>query len=106
MTLQEKFSKPFDKDTIQKSKVFDLMPSYSELHSKDVKWDNKWERAVSTWFFDGIAKSRFTPKAGIDVNDAFYHLGNIIGDWTPKHEHKTDGAAFLMSLWFDDVKLN
>ena len=102
MTLQEKFAKPFDLSAETKLfDVYDLMPKYRE--SPDV--DYKWEKAVSTWFFSGIEKSAFKVKDGIDANKAFSHLAAIISSWLPKHEHKTEAAAFLMSLWFDDVKI-
>ena len=90
MTLQEKFAQPFD--LTDRPNVYDLMPKYGETP----KVDYKWEKAVSTWFFSGIEKSAFKVKDGIDANKAFQHLRSIIGSWLPKHEHKTEAAAFLM----------
>lgn len=96
----EKFKTPFPVERLSES-VYDMMPKYGE--SPNV--DRKWERAVSKWFFAGIEKSAFKVKPGINADDAFRHLRAVISSWLPKHEHKTEAAAFLMSLWFDDVKL-
>jgi hypothetical protein len=33
-----------------------------------------------------------------------WHLKAIMGSFQPKHEHKTAGVAYLMSLWFEAVQ--
>ena len=82
-----------------------LLPKKNEIPDGfDTHW-NKWNKAVTTWFFDGIRKDAFSVKEGIDKDKAFKHLSAVISSWDLKHEHKTAGAAYLMSLWFSDVSL-
>lgn len=85
--------------------VFDLMPKYNELPEEFTRGNTKWNDATSRWFFSGIQKSQFTVKEGIDADIAFRHIGRVISDWSPKHEHKEAAVAYLMSLWFKDVQL-
>ena len=102
----ERFKHPFSKEEIQKCiSVNDIMPAYNELDNSFKHGNTKWNEATNTWFFKCIKKSQFTPKEGIDIDCAFMHLGAIMSSYEPKHEHKEAGVAFLMSLWFDDVKL-
>ena len=42
-------------------------------------------------------------KQGISLSLALRHLGACLSSWEPKHEHKTAGVAYLMSLWFEDL---
>jgi len=65
--------------------------------------DRKWEDLISTWFFEGVSELKLTPKPGIDERKALRHIKAILGSFEPKHEHKEAAAAYLMSLWFDDV---
>ncbi len=63
-----------------------------------------WNNLASRWFFCGLDKSLLKPKDGIDMVDALTHLKYCIESWEPKHEHKQAGVAYLMSLWFEEVK--
>jgi len=81
-----------------------LLPMMGEIPD-EFDNSNKWSRAVSKWFFEGMRKDAFTEKEGIDKDKAFRHLAAVISRWDLKHEHKTAGAAYLMSRWFNDVKL-
>lgn len=66
----------------------------------------KWNDLASRWFFSGLPReTEFVPKAGIDSNVALRHLATIQGSFAPKHEHKEACVAYLMSLWFDDVRI-
>lgn len=94
------FSVPFE--VTSSMNVRDLLPGMFEIPDEYVGRD-KWENAVSTWFFKGMRKDAFVEREGIDRNKAFNHLAAIISSWDLKHEHKTAGAAYLMSLWFLDV---
>jgi hypothetical protein len=78
-----------------------LMPAYRDLPDEFRNDRSPYNDLVSQWFFRGLNKSALTAKPGVDANKAFRHLGMILQDWTPSHEHKTAGAAYLMSLWFD-----
>ena len=85
----------------------EYLPEMSEI-PEDFKYNNvkgkKWTSIVDDWFFSGIQKLVLKPKAGIDEKKAFRHLKAIMSSWEPKHEHKTAGVGYLMSLWFDDIQ--
>lgn len=101
--LLSKFSHPIEVTGL--TDIRHLLPKMEEIPDEFDNHYNKWNKAVSTWFYEGIRKDAFTAKDGIDKNKAFSHLAAVISSWDLKHEHKTAGAAFLMSLWFKDVKL-
>ena len=101
------FSQPHELD--QSKSVFEFCPPMTEIPdeftdgSSSLLHRSKWERAASQWFYEGIKKTAFTAKEGIDAEKAFKHLGFVLGSWNLKHEHKMAAVAYLMSLWFDDV---
>lgn len=66
--------------------------------------DNKWLKAQRDWFYNGVKKSQFVPKDGVDSGKAFRLLASIQGSFEPSHEHKEAGVAYLMSQFFDDYK--
>ena len=100
--LAAAFSQPME--VTHSTNVRTLLPKINELPDE---FENhyKWKKTVSTWFFEGMRKDAFTAKEGIDKDKAFKHLAAVISSWDLKHEHKTDGAAYLMSLWFSDVSV-
>jgi hypothetical protein len=65
---------------------------------------NKWNNFVADWFFCGFKNLKLTPKTGIDGTKAMRHIKTIMGSFEPRPEHKEAACAYLMSLWFDDVK--
>ena len=97
------FSEPME--VTYSTNVRTLLPKMADIPKEFDDHFNKWNRAVSKWFFEGIKKEAFTIKEGIDKEKAFKHLAAIISSWDLKHEHKEAGAAYLMSLWFKDGKL-
>ena len=81
-----------------------LLPGRSLI--PDDFWHGRtpWNKFVDRWFFSGIPNgAAFRCKGGVDGNTAIRHLRAIMSSFEPKHEHKTGGVAWLMSLWFDDV---
>lgn len=84
----------------------DFLPPYAEIPQEFKDWNgpNKWVRLVNDWFFRGVKLGKLTPKKGIDAQLALRHVRYCMGSWEPKHEHKEAGCAYLLSLWFDDVK--
>lgn len=67
----------------------------------------KWNDLFSRWFFTGLPKeTEFVAKPGIDKAKALRHIRTIMGSFEPKHEDKEAAVAYLLSLWFDDVKLS
>jgi len=68
--------------------------------------NNKWNKIVTTWFFEGLPKeTKFIPKPDIDTNMALQHISCILRSFAPQHEHKEAGCAYLLSLWFEDVMI-
>ena len=64
----------------------------------------KFLNFVSDAFFLGLAELKLDPKEGVDPNVAWGHIRACMSSWDPKHEHKESGCAFLLSLWFDNVR--
>ena len=62
-----------------------------------------WCRIPSKLFFKGGKLSDFglTPKDGVDGGMANRAIRSCLGSWTPSHEHKIAGVAFMLSEWFD-----
>jgi len=79
----------------------DLMPDYSAIPDEYKRGNTPFNKIQSEWFFKGLKAWPLTPKPGIDQKAALRHLSAIQGSWEPKHEHKTAGVAYLMSLWFE-----
>jgi len=84
--------------------ISNYLPAWEEI-PEDFKNERgegkKWTSKVDDWFFSGITALKMTMKEGVDSNLALRHLKCIIGSFEPKHEHKTAGVAYLMSLWFE-----
>lgn len=78
-----------------------LLPSMSEIPEEFKTGYGKWQKIVDDWFFSGLRMTNVVPKEGVDKVQAIRHIKAILHSWSPKHEHKTAGVAYLMSLWFD-----
>jgi hypothetical protein len=89
--------------------IRDLMVPYDDIPEAFRRGHgeaHKWVELQQRWFFLGLPKeTRFAAKAGIDATLALRHLQTIQGSFETKHEHKAACVAYLMSLWFDDVKV-
>jgi hypothetical protein len=84
------------------------LPAYASLPENLRRFEGPWVRAVEAWFFEGPDKAwlaRITAKPWVDRNDALRAVQAVLGSWDIKHEHKTAGAAYLLSSWFDDPAL-
>lgn len=97
------FSQPHE--ITDSTNVHSLLPKMSDIPEDFDNHYNKWNRVVSKWFFEGIRRDAFKAKSGIDRDKALRHIAAVISSWSLKHEHKTAGAAFLLSLWFDDATI-
>ena len=82
-----------------------LMPDYEVIPEEFKAWPgkSKWVQLVTDWFYFGLVSLKAVTKQGIDENKALRHIGAILGSYEPSHEHKTAGAAYLLSLWFEDA---
>jgi len=81
-----------------------LLPPMRDIPADFHSFNNPWVRCVGTWFTVGLANPVFYPKPGIDRRDAMGHMKAILMSFEPKHEHKSAGCAYLMSLWFEKVE--
>lgn len=83
-----------------------LLPKYDQIPEEFKSHSNKWVKLFNQWFFNGLPKgTQFIRKPGIDQTKALRHIRTIIASYAPKHEHKTAGVAYLLSCWFEDVKI-
>lgn len=80
--------------------VDEYMIPYAEI-PKNYPHRQFYEQLQHAWFYTGLKKSVLpVPKPGIDMTQALRHLQAIQGSFEPKHEHKTECVAYLLSLWF------
>ena len=85
--------------------VSDLMPAQENIPEEFKRFPGtKWNQVFSDWFYSGLKGAEWQPKEGIDQARALRHIGTVMGSYEPKHEHKEAAVAYLMSLWFEDVK--
>lgn len=83
-----------------------LLPKYDQIPEEFKSNFNKWVQLFDKWFFNGLPKgTQFIQKPGIDQVKALRHIRTIMASYAPKHEHKTAGVAYLLSCWFEDVKI-
>ncbi len=83
----------------------ELLPPYDEIPDEFTRHPGTtWNKLFNDWFFSGLKSLELTPKDGIDKGKALRHIKVAMSGWDSKHEHKESGVAYLMSLWFDDVK--
>jgi hypothetical protein len=61
----------------------------------------KWVETVNYIFFNGVEIREVVMKPGVDRKIAMRQLQCVLHSYEPQHEHKTAGAAYLMSLWFE-----
>jgi hypothetical protein len=109
VATENKWAKPQKVDGLDMAfggNMKNLLPPMLDLPEEFTSRENKWHDIVSHWFFRGLpSTTKYTPKDGIDPNEALRHVGTIMGSFEPKHEHKTAACAWLLSLWFEDIVL-
>lgn len=106
--MSDGFDQPHEISDIQlafpASVVGVLMPDRSAVPEYEDR--HLWEDFVSTWFFlgDPFSKYDIGVREGVDGNKAIRHATAILKSFEPKHEHKTEATAWLLSRWFDGIK--
>lgn len=83
------------------SKAMDILPKMDEIPKEFRDFHNKWSKIINKWFFSGGKIKEAIPKEGVDKYKAVRAIGCVLASYEPKHEHKTAGAAYLLSEWFD-----
>lgn len=85
--------------------VTSLLPAWDEIPAAFKSDAHPFNQVVTQWFFGGLpAETEFQPKPGVDPNAAILHVAAIMRSFQPKHEHKNAGCAYLLSLWFEDIR--
>lgn len=81
-----------------------LMPPREEI-PEEFKFGraNPWTDLMGVMFFEGANLGFLVPRAGFDKIKALRHIRAVLGSFQPKHEHKSETVAYLMSLWFEDL---
>lgn len=77
------------------------LPKYEEIPEEFKKDNHNWVKFVETWFYQGLKKGLvMVPKPGVNPNEALRAIKAILASFSPKHEHKMAGCAYLCSEWF------
>jgi hypothetical protein len=84
--------------------IGDFLPAWDAIPDEFKHDRNPWSTVATRWFFEGLPKGLLVAKPGISQNDAIAHLSTVLRSFEPKHEHKKAGAAYLMSLWFEEPR--
>lgn len=111
LKTNNKYNEPMDVNDIMLAFPARVIGTYlplrdeipDEFKSGNTKWNKQWNKLHHHWFFSGLEGVDITPKPGIDMAKALRHLAACQMSFEPKHEHKSEGVAYLMSLWFEDV---
>src|SRR5688572_13789621 len=81
--------------------VLDWMPPYRSVPDPG----EPWNKIAAKWFYFGLSgEAEFTPRDGVDAKKALMAISACLGSYAPKHEHKMEAAAFLLSEWFSEIK--
>ena len=82
--------------------IGDWLPAWNDIPEEFLRRKSKWCAVASRWFFEGLPEGYLVAKPGIDGDKALAHLSTVLRSFEPKHEHKEAGAAYLLSLWFEE----
>lgn len=84
-----------------------LLPEWKEIpedFQRERGEAKKWTVIIDDWFFSGARNIQIVFKPGISQKLVMQNIRIILQDWDPSHEHKTAGAAWLLSLWTDKIE--
>jgi hypothetical protein len=87
-------------DFLFSGRIAHLLPTRDEIPEEFWNYKNPYSQFVGKWFFSGIRMDELRAKPGIDWQTGVRHLKAILNSFEPAHEHKTAGAAYLLSRWF------
>jgi len=81
-----------------------LLPAYNLIPDEFKRSHNPWSKLVDTWFACGLKDGQVpTVRTEFDKEKAWRHLRACMGSYEPRHEHKTAGVAYLMSIWMEPL---
>jgi len=93
-----------DNDVVWGDKALDLLPEYDNIPQEFKNGNTKWNKLFNDWFFNGIKVIAYYPKSGINREDAMREIQCIMKSFSPKHEHKEAGIAYMLSEFFDNIE--
>jgi len=67
---------------------------------------NKWVKFHTDWFYSGVSELEFfiKPEFSSTQEEILQFLHPMMCSFSSKHEHKTAGIAYLLSLILTDIK--
>lgn len=81
-----------------------LLPAYNLIPEEFRRNRTRWNKLVDTWFACGLIGDDVPKiKEEFDQTTVWRHLRACMGSYQPRHEHKTAGVAYLMSLWMEPL---
>lgn len=96
-----------DLDVVFPKDISNLLPEYKEIPVEYRRSKMPGNKIFNYLFFSTgeVTLDDFVARPGIDRDDALRHLLSVMRSYEPKHEHKEAACAYLMSLWFEPIKL-
>jgi len=82
----------------------EFLPPEKEIPEEFWTGNTKWNKFFSNMFYCGLDSVKFQPKEGVNPERAWRIIRCLSGSFASKHEHKTAGVSYLLSLFFDDVE--
>lgn len=85
--------------------IDDLLPPLSYIPKEFSDGWTKWHQLAEDLFFGRPLKGTISERDGVDSSLAARHIRAVLNSYKPGHDHKISGAAFLLSKFFEDIKL-
>lgn len=83
-----------------------VLPPRSEIPEEYRKSSNPACQLAATWFFSGLKDATFAARDGISTTMAMRQIKACLGSFEPQHEDKEAGVAYLLALFFSEVRAN
>lgn len=86
-----------------------LQPTLEETNSlpDEFRISSKWQRFIMVWMYKGSPFQRgfdLATKVDIDGQTALNHISKVLENNALSSAHREVAAAWLLSLWFEDVQ--
>lgn len=83
-----------------------IMPAMDAIPVDFKNRNNKWVSIGTRWFYQGLPSGTvFKAKPDVDKAKALRHIKAVLGSFEPRHEHKEAAVGYLLSEWFDEIKV-
>lgn len=85
--------------------IDDLLPEREDIPEEyhHTKGDSDMLDVFNDWFYNGAEDLAVKPVEGIDAEEALMHIKAAMTSFEPKHERKTEGIAWLLDEWFEEI---